>query len=152
MQKTTKKFIWIVSSIAVCGILAAAAVIVFAAAWNNNRRMASDYLLANKPALEQVVARLSAAGKDTYTDYDGHTVNYWHNTGRTEFNMYMIGMGPSTYGGFYYSPDDKPLGFQGAPAAFTEQADGTFVYNHGGGNVEYTGRITENWFWFEARF
>jgi hypothetical protein len=151
MQKSSKKFIGIVAGIAV-GIPFIALLIFVLINSYDYKGYVFDYVNENKAALEQVAARLSASGENAREDFDGHTVNYWHNAKKTEFSMYVKGMVTSgTYGGFYYSPQDKPLGFQGAPAAFTEQPDGTFTCERSD-NTEYTERITENWFWYEAKF
>lgn len=80
-------------------------------------------------------------------------ISYWPETGMVEFVYYSFGLGSSmSYYGFYYSPQDMPLGFQGTWAEFTTDGEGWRWEEENGDNWEYTERISDGWFFFEIHF
>lgn len=70
-----------------------------------------------------------------------------------DFIVTAFGLAPSTvYKGFYYSPSDSLVGFQGANHIFTEYGDGWIYREDDGDNTEYLEKIADNWYWFEMYF
>ena len=69
-----------------------------------------------------------------------------------EFTVKSFGIGSSSgYKGFYYSPDNMPVGFQGVETVFVQNGD-RFEYSYEGDNAGFTEKICENWYWFEMNF
>lgn len=63
----------------------------------------------------------------------------------------------TAYCGFYYSRDDKPMGFQGTDMELTKDGSGWSWEGKpdgqgGGDNSYYTERIQFSWFYYEAYF
>lgn len=99
---------------------------------------------------ESMIQTGSNGKRETYGDYE---MTYWATTNMVEFVARKNGIGSSTvYEGFYYSPDDKPLGFQGNQVQFTESDSGWIWKESNGDNWEYTEKIQEHWYWFEFHF
>jgi hypothetical protein len=111
-----------------------------------------DYVLNNQPALEDYVDEFATPGLDNEGTYNGWQVNYNKFSKKTKFQVYYVGLLVTSgrEGGFYYSPEDQPLSNDVGNKQYTEQADGSFVFD--GNNWETTERITEHWFWYEVRF
>lgn len=53
--------------------------------------------------------------------------------------------------GFYYSPDDTVIGYQGEELELAEFGDG-YQYLYDNGMEYYTERVMENWYFFEYNF
>lgn len=90
---------------------------------------------------------------------NGWTVNYYADAPAVpaaeivEFAIGSSGFGSAaSYTGFYYSPEDVPLGFQGAVLDLTESARGWTWQEETGDNRQTIEKICENWYWYEARF
>lgn len=84
--------------------------------------------------------------------YNGWRV-YYYSENMVEFCTSSFGLTPSTtYKGFYYSADDLPHGFQNVPVDFHETENGWEWTELVGDNIQYTERITLNWYWYEAKF
>ena len=99
---------------------------------------------------ESMIQNGSNGKSETYGDYE---MTYWATTNMVEFVARKNGIGSSTvYKGFYYSPDDKPLGFQGNQVQFTESDSGGTWKESDGDNWEYTEKIQDHWYWFEFHF
>lgn len=63
------------------------------------------------------------------------------------------GMGSETaYCGFYYSPEDKPIGFQGTDMELTAEGSGWAWQESDGDNEYYTERIQFGWYYYEMYF
>lgn len=85
--------------------------------------------------------------------YKNFEVTYWENEDMVEFLAKKKGIGSSTnYEGFYYSPNDNPLGFQGNQVNFIPSESGWMWKESDGDNWEYTEKILECWYWFEIHF
>lgn len=86
--------------------------------------------------------------------YDNWEVTYWPSTGIVEFMSKDNPHLQSSYKGFYYSRDDKPLGFQGNNMEFTEHDPGWIWVEdrEHSDNWEYTEKIMDNWYWFDMHF
>ena len=67
--------------------------------------------------------------------------------GETRYN------GSSTaYEGFYYSEDDRPIGFQGTELDFVQDGTGWSWKEEDGDNCEHIEKITAHWYWFRMSF
>ena len=71
-----------------------------------------------------------------------------------EFFGRGFGIAPSgCYTGFYYSPKDIPVRFQGTGTVMEAYKNGwAWVYHETGDNNGYTEKICDNWYWFEFYF
>lgn len=70
-----------------------------------------------------------------------------------EFEVDGFGFGSATsYNGFYYSPDDVPMGFQGALLDLTETSSGWSWQEENGDNHQTIEKICDHWYWYEAHF
>ncbi|MDO4286322.1 MAG: hypothetical protein Q4C40_01195 [Eubacteriales bacterium] len=112
------------------------------------------FVNSNSVELTQYAQNMIKTGSngecETYGDYE---VTYWADTGMVEFVLRKHGMGSaSVYEGFYYSPNDTPLGFQGNQVDFTISDSGWTWEESNGDNWEYTEKILEHWYWFEFHF
>ena len=88
--------------------------------------------------------------ESTYGNFD---VTYWATANMVEFVSQKSGLGSSnTYEGFYYSPYDQLIGFQGNQVEFIEHQSGWIWNEVEGDNWEYIEKITEHWYWFEIHF
>lgn len=107
------------------------------------------YVKEHVSELESFAARMIQNG-DTEATYQDWDVSHWENTDMVEFIVEARGIVPaSSYQGFYYSPHDKPLGFQGVEVTLYETDTG-WAWEGTGDNSGYTEKIMENWYWFEA--
>lgn len=112
---------------------------------------AKQYLSLHREESEKFAKEcLAGKGEDTY---NGWSVDYYTENGQVEFLVSSFGFGSSiSYKGIYYSVLDIPLGFQGVNVDFTTYEEGWIWREADGDNWQYTERIFENWFWFEAHF
>lgn len=90
---------------------------------------------------------------------NGWTVNYYADAPTVptaeivEFAVGGSGFGSATsYTGFYYSPEDIPLGFQGAVLDLTESAHGWTWQEENSDNRQIIEKICDHWYWYEAHF
>lgn len=122
------------------------AVVLFAA--DTPKKSTISYVQKNQAELEEYAAGFSIANGS----YNGWDVSSWGND-MLEFTVGGSGFGSSTsYYGFYYSPIDVPLGFQGTDVDFVEDKDGWRWEEENGDNWNYTEKITDKWYWFEMHF
>lgn len=116
----------------------------------------SSFVKKNYKELNEFVnkIKLDNSTKDQQKSfYKGWNVTYWKENGMVEFKKGVFGIGSSTtYKGFYYSPTDEPLGFQGTNIKFEKKGKGWKWKEKKGDNWEYTERIMSNWFKFEIHF
>ena len=85
--------------------------------------------------------------------YNGWDVSYWAESNMVEFLVKGFGLGSATtYEGFYYSPDDKPIGFQGADVDFEKESIGWRWEDSTGDNWNYTEKIIDRWYCFKMSF
>ena len=79
-------------------------------------------------------------------------VKYYQTGPYTEFYCYGEGIvSSSVYYGFYYSPDDAPLGILYAAEEDLEPDEKDFSYETpDSDNWYYTERITKNWYYYEV--
>ena len=70
-----------------------------------------------------------------------------------EFFYSGKGIVPSgVYYGFYYSPDDEPVAVMDYGRLLTLSGDEEWTWSGSGDNGGRTGRIIENWFYYETWF
>ena len=79
-------------------------------------------------------------------------ISYHENSNTVEFFCNGSGLDSETYDeGFYYSPLNKPLGFQGENVEFIKYGKG-FKYIGVGDNWQYTEKIMDKWYLYKAHF
>lgn len=82
--------------------------------------------------------------------------SFWKNDGESLIIEYFCkGTGiasAGTYTGFYYTSEDQPVGFQGTATNFTKTKNGWRWEEKDGDNYEYTEKITDHWYYYEAGF
>ena len=132
----------------------AAAGCLYAAALHKHSTKEGDinYVQVNQAALEQFAFGLleDPVGE---TRYNGWQVNGYQDAGMVEFITKGTGIGSSTaYEGFYYSEDDRPIGFQGTELDFVQDGTGWSWKEEDGDNCEYIEKITAHWYWFRMSF
>lgn len=134
--------------------VAAAAGCLYAAALHTHstKEGVINYVQVNQAALEQFVFDLleDPVGE---TRYNGWQVNGYQDAGMVEFITKGTGIGSSTaYEGFYYSEDDRPIGFQGTELDFVQDGTGWSWKEEDGDNCEHIEKITAHWYWFRMSF
>ncbi|HIY03666.1 MAG TPA: hypothetical protein H9733_01710 [Candidatus Anaerotignum merdipullorum] len=120
---------------------------------SNSKSAIINYVQNNKSELETYVQDISADEK-TYTDiYNNWNVSYYQNSGVVEFLVSTGGLGSSSkYYGFYYSPQNIPMGYQEQNVKLLENETGWQWSDPNGDNQYYTEKIADNWYWFEMDF
>lgn len=160
MGKSRKKK-WLAGAVAALVVLA----VVLAGAWavlRPSKTAAVRYVQGHQAELTAYVETLLATDPAQLEDYhgysagdtyDGWDVTYYPHSGMIEFRTSAFGLVPSsTYSGFYYSPEDVPMGFQSAQVDFAEHGDGWLWEEPEGDNRQYTEQIREHWYWYDVRF
>ncbi len=85
--------------------------------------------------------------------YGPWKVTYRETKHMMEFRTWSWGVGSeAVHRGFYYSPHDLPLDYQGRDISFVQEEQGWSWKNTSGDGWEYTERITDNWFWYETNY
>ena len=113
-----------------------------------------DYVKANQQYLTKTALHVISENRQTHFDYEDFTVSYFPNTYKpiVEFTVTSFGIAPSGYyKGFYFSPDDMPVRFQGSGVA-TENYKNGWRYSADGDNQGYIEKICDYWYWFEYSF
>lgn len=112
---------------------------------------ARKYLYSNRETIEEFALFCLAGGGET--KYHGWKVDCYKENGQVVFLVSAFGIGSSSlYKGIYYSDSNMPLGFQGENINFIPYEEGWKWEEADGDNWQYTERIFEKWFWFEAHF
>ena len=111
------------------------------------------YVINHKNELGEYVNSLKTENETDHTEmFNGFEVRYFAGSGMAEFEL-KDPLPSNTHRGFYYSPNDKPLGYFDSMLYFEQDGDGwkcdQIVNTH---ITEYTERITDHWFWFEFNF
>lgn len=134
------------------GALIAGALLFFA---SGTKWFARLYVQLRQEALTQYAQSLLAEEPAVAAAYGPWEVTCWGDSDApiVEFVTSRFGIVPSgTYKGFYYTPADRPAGFQGTELDFTPSGNGWYWEEDGGDNRAYTEKISECWYWFEFRF
>lgn len=111
-----------------------------------------EYVQANQEALDQFAGGLmeNLSGDN---EYNGWQATCYQDARMVEFITKGTGIGSSTtYEGFYYSEDDRPIGFQGTEIDFVQDDTGWSWEEENGDNRERTERISARWYWFQMNF
>lgn len=99
---------------------------------------------------ERITADKSAVG---YTFKGAKEIRYREQNKMIEFTCKSAGfVAGSSYYGFYFSPKDVPLGFEGTQMAFVEDGLGWKFEEADGDNWDYTEKIVDHWYYFEMHF
>lgn len=157
MEKNRRKRKWI------AGVIVA--LVVFAGAWvalRPSKSMAARYVQGHQAELNAYVEALLDTDPAQLRDYHGYSagdtyngwkVTYYPQTGMVEFQTSAFGLVPSsTYSGFYYSPEDVPMGYQSVQVEFVESGDGWLWEEPERDNRQYTEKIEDHWYWYEVSF
>lgn len=112
-----------------------------------------SYVQNNKSNLEMYIQAIDTS-KGPYTDvYNNWNVAYYQNSGMFQFLVSAGGIGSSSkYSGFYYSPQNIPMGYQEQNIDLQKNESGWQWNEPNGDNHYYTEKITDNWYWFEMDF
>lgn len=131
--------------------LAVAAVITAALYWMtaNTKALVSGDLMNNQEEMT-ALAQSMLNGNTEEALLDKYTATYYIDC-YAEQNMVQFIVAGSNYAGVYYSQSDEPLAFQGAAVPLSAEGNG-WTWTGGGDNHGYTERISDNWYYFEARF
>lgn len=122
--------------------------ILGALSYQNSKTAAVQYVRKNYTELQEFSeALLQDPPVSRHASYHDWDVNIWD--GMVEFNTSAWG---KTYRGFYYSPEDIPLGYQNTGMEFSPQGKGWYWEEADGNNTMYTERIMDQWYWFEMHF
>jgi len=122
--------------------------------FRNTKPFVLRYIRRNHIELEIFVENVIENGSyNTTTTYNGWKVSYWSENNMVEFLVRSQGLVPSsTYEGFYYSPEDRPIGFEGTDLEFIKDRNGWRYEESDGDNSEYTERVIGKWYWFKMSF
>lgn len=140
--------------IAACSFAVVLFLAVFLFSQNNSTKQSiTKTVQENSVYLEEIAEKIIENKKVDDISFKNCEINYWQTSDMVEFIVNKGGIGSSSeYSGFYYSPDDKPLGFQGTEVVFTEYENGWKWNESGGDNWEYTEKIADKWYYFEMHF
>lgn len=122
--------------------------------FQDSKSSATRYVVRNQAELEAFVETLRIDPPiNGSTSYRGWDVAYWRDSGVAEFIVKRWGIVPdAAYQGFYFSPEDRPIGFQSSDIDLVTTEDGWFWEEKGGDNWQQIERIVERWYWVEAHF
>lgn len=128
----------------VCFLAGAAGMVMF----QNPKTSAIRYVRANQAALQQFSEKLlQDPPVNRRTSYNGWTADAY-----TEMVQFHTSSQGKNYQGFYYSPQNIPLGFQEADMEFIPQENGWYWEESDGNNRMYTEKITDHWYWYDMHF
>lgn len=146
-----KVIIAIIATLAI--IIAIAFLVLF---WGSAKRRTFQYVSNHREELEEFSETLLSQCKESnHADavYNRIQANAWKKSQMVEFIVRRRGIVPgSIYSGFYYSPKDVPIGYNGVKVQWTGTDTGWTWREKDGDNWEHTERIMEKWFWFEMHF
>ena len=112
-----------------------------------------EYVQTNQGALEQFATGLLADPPGVTAYNEEWQISWYPAAGMVEFITKGTGIGSATvYEGFYYSEDDRPIGFQGTEVDFVRDDTGWSWEEADGDNHERTEKITARWYWFQMDF
>lgn len=132
-------------------ILAVTGVIVFNPSAKHN---VVKYVKNNNEELTATAENIIEENIAVNAEYNSWRVDYYikSDTPVVEFTVSSLGIVPSSrYKGFYYSPDDVPIGYQGVKTELLQNGS-RWEYSYGGDNTGFTEKICDNWYWFEMKF
>lgn len=144
-----KKGLWIT----VIGVIVVvAAVCIFSLFYVRSEAYISRYVVSHEDELTDYAKELLDGGVSASGTYNGWDVDSFTDSNVVQFTVSYTGIVPaSTATGFYYSPDDKLLGYQGVDLGVNtngESYEGGSPY----GNYHEVVKITDNWYWVKCEF
>ena len=148
MKKKMRHPVWILVAI---GVAVAFSAFFFS---QNKQTKIADFVITNESELESIALNC-LDGDETIAEYKGVEVGgvYSGEHQIVQFDYSGSGVVPSTtYYGFYYSRDNVPTAFQNAEIELVSASDDEWTWDDGTDNGGLTKRITECWFYYEARF
>ncbi|MBE6895249.1 MAG: hypothetical protein E7483_06605 [Ruminococcaceae bacterium] len=112
-----------------------------------------SYVKNNQTELTEAANKIISGDAGYSYNHDKYIVYYFAASPKpiVEFVGYSFGIAPSVfYTGFYYSPENIPVRFQGSGTAMEPYKNGWAYIEMG--NQGYTQKICDNWYWFEFYF
>ncbi|WP_283608027.1 hypothetical protein [Faecalispora anaeroviscerum] len=108
----------------------------------------------NEAHLTEIASSVIERGSAEGVSVSGvEEIVYYADSEMVEFLCGGSGLGSSTsYSGFYYSPSDIPLGFQGEPITLTKTDTGWSYEEAGGDNHYETEKIIDCWYYYHMSF
>lgn len=122
-----------------------------------SKQKAFSYVQNNQTELTQLAQDIIDGKIKTPHQHGDYAVQYFKSPSTVsepiiEFDGQGFGIAPSGYyTGFYYSPKDIPVRYNGSGTAMEAYKNG-WAYHEAGDNHGYTEKICDNWFWFEFYF
>lgn len=136
-------------------VLLAVMLLVAVVVFNPNAKYnVKRYIKNNNAELTSVAENLLSENISVNSEYNGWKLDFFStsDTPVVQFTVKSGGIVPSSgYKGFYYSPEDVPIGFQGIETEFIADGD-RWLYSYEGDNQGFTEKIIDNWYWFEIIF
>ena len=148
MKKFIKKLAQILAVISICVILC---IVSVKAVRFNTKLKTFQYVKSHSQQLTLEAETVIEKGVHTHHQYEGTTVIYYPSANYpiVEFSMGGFGIAPAGYyTGFYYSPEDIPVRYNGSGTAMEEHKNG-WTYQEKGDNGGYTEKICDNWYWYK---
>lgn len=108
----------------------------------------------DKDHLTDIARDIIESGEE-YPDNSYYFCDIYYNDSinMVEFTTSYWGLVPSgVRKGFYYSPQNIPLGYNYGEISFNQYEEGWLWEEENGDNTIYTEKIVDYWFWFEARY
>ena len=130
-------------------------VIAYAAVFQKRVEKADiiEYVQTNQEALERFATGLLADPPGVTAYNEEWQISWYPAAGMVEFITKGTGIGSATaYEGFYYSEDDRPIGFQGTELDFVQDGTGWSWKEEDGDNCEHIEKITAHWHWYRMSF
>lgn len=122
---------------------------IFDPLFSINRFVKNNY----SELMEYAESMVQAGNNGECAIYGNFEVTYWADSNMVEFIVRKKGLGSSSsYEGFYYSPDNQLLAFQGNLVDFVPYKSGWIWEENDGDNHEYIEKIMDNWYRFEIYF
>ena len=151
MKKLTAKLIRVL--IAIVAVIALSVLSVKAVRYGT-KVATFNYVKSNTQQLTAEAERVIAEGVFAQHQFDGKNLTYYPSSPNpvVEFSTGGFGIAPSGYyTGFYYSPEDVPVRYNGHGTAMEEYKNG-WAYADRGDNHGYTEKICDNWYWYKFWF
>ena len=151
MKYFIKRLLRIVSVIVLCVIICITSVktVRYSA-----KMKTFQYVKTNTQQLTAEAESIIENGVSAHHQYDDMTVTYYINANYpiVEFSSGGFGIAPSGYyTGFYYSPEDIPVRYNGSGTNMEQDKNG-WRYQERGDNHGYTEKICDNWYWYKFWF
>ena len=118
---------------------------------HNEKIKTFNYVKNNIQQLTAEAESVMEKGVSAHHQYDDTTVTYYPTASYpiVEFSTGGFGIAPSGYyTGFYYSPEDIPVRYNGNGTNMEQDKNG-WIYQDRGDNHGYTEKICDNWYWYK---